>query len=55
MKIDTSKLLEIIGSKEVEINLLRGRIAQLEQETQACNNPGNSKPLNSDPIDVDSD
>jgi hypothetical protein len=30
MQIDTSKLIEIIGTKEIEIYMLRERVAQLE-------------------------
>jgi len=30
MQIDTNKLIEIIGAKEIEIYMLRERVAQLE-------------------------
>ncbi|MDY0251165.1 MAG: hypothetical protein RBR45_14115 [Pseudomonas sp.] len=45
-QIDINRILQILGAKEVEIDILRERIRQLEQEKQK-----ESKPLKSDPVE----
>lgn len=45
-QIDINRILIILATKEVEINILRERIQQLEQEKQK-----ESKPLKSDHVE----
>lgn len=45
-QIDINRILIILATKEVEINILRERIQQLEQEKQK-----ESKPLQTDPVE----
>lgn len=43
-QIDINKIFQIIGRKEIEMEILRERIQQLEQEKE-------SKPLKTDPVE----
>lgn len=45
-QVDINRILIILATKEVEIDILRERIRQLEQEKQK-----ESKPLKSDPVE----
>lgn len=51
LRINTPKLLEIIGSKEVENNLLRNRILQLEQELSGYKDKKESVALKTKPVE----
>lgn len=45
-QIDMNRILQILGTKEVEVTVLRERIQQLEQEKQK-----EAKPLKSDHVE----
>jgi hypothetical protein len=45
-QVDINRILIILAKKEVEIDILREHIQQLEQEKQK-----ESKPLKSDPVE----